>query len=89
MAHFLAIDFTVPKVVAVCKPGTVFQILAIRLVSRLLNPGTGGQMFSDSVNLVFLLFSFFAKRQDPNGFIDFFHFQTNTAIAEAAALFRH
>ena len=41
-AHFLASFFTVPRLVAVCRPGTLFQILANRLEGKALKPGTGG-----------------------------------------------
>ena len=67
----------------------MFQILAIRLEGRVLNPGTGTQMFRDFANLVFLLFPFSVKRRDPKGFIDCLHFQTKTAIADATAPFKH
>ena len=88
LAQILPSLFAAPRVVAVCRPGTLFQILAIRFAGSTLKPGTGGSMFMDSANLVFLLLSLFEKRRIPNGFISCFDFQTNVAIAEAVASFK-
>ena len=68
-AHFLASVFTVPRVVAVCKSGIEFQILAIKLEGSVLQPDTGGLIFLDSASLVFFLFSFSEKSRVPRGFI--------------------
>ena len=76
------------RLVAVCKPGKVFQILANKLVGTVLKPGTGGLMFLDSASFVFLILPFPEKRGDPKGFIDIFYFQTKTAITDAVASFK-
>ena len=87
-AHFLASVFTQLRLVAIWKPGRLFQILAIRLQGKALKPGTGGQMFIDSASLVLLKFSFPEKRRVPKGFIDILDFQTKTAIMDAVASFK-
>ena len=73
---------------AVCRPGTLFQILASKFEGNVLKPGTGGQMFMDSASLVFFLLSFPEKRRVPKGFIDIFDFQTKMVITDAVASFR-
>ena len=87
-AQFLASVFAAPRVVAVWRPGIIFQILAIRFEGSELKPGTGKSMFIDSANLVFLLCFLSEKSLIPKGFISWIDFQTKVAIREAVASFK-
>ena len=87
-AHFLASVLAAPRVVAVCRPGTIFQILANKFEGNELKPGTGRSMFIDSANLVFLLNFLSEKRRIRKGFISRLDFQTKVAIVEAVISLR-
>ena len=87
-AHFLDTIFAAPRVFTLWSSVAWFHPFAIRLVAKVLFPGTGWVALFRFEDLIGLRDDFGGKRHLPRGFIDFFAFHTINTADEATISFR-